>query len=114
MALSDLTVRRSRTKHAQALMGGARRFRRLAARLLLVSLLLVPLIASGHNHAAHPVSQPCASCVATHQTATVTIPLQTPALVPYVIGVDRVVFEAVAAPVLRTVATRGPPPSVHP
>ena len=94
-------------------MGGAQRFGRLAARLLLVSLLLVPLVASGHHHdAAHPVSQPCASCVATHQTATIAIPLQTPAFVPYLVGVERVIFEGVAAPVHRTVLTRGPPLSI--
>jgi hypothetical protein len=90
-------------------MGGAERLSRLVARLLLVSLLLVPLIASGHHHASHPLSQPCASCVVTHHTVAVAEPFPVPVFVPVLLGVDHPVFEAVAAPVERAVSNRGPP-----
>jgi hypothetical protein len=45
-----------------------------AGPVLLISLLLAPIVASGHGHAAHPSAQPCATCVATHHTPVVGVP----------------------------------------
>ena len=84
--------------------------RRFAAPLFLIGLLLVPVVASGHSHGAHPTAQPCAICVVTHHTPAVSAPpVAAPANVPIFIGIELVAF-AIPCDLARSQpSVRGPP-----
>ena len=78
--------------------------------LLLISLLLAPIVASGHEHAAHPSTQPCATCVATHHTPVVGVqPVVAGAFAPVVLAVERVVAPRPMVPEYRSATNRAPP-----
>ena len=90
-----------------------RRLIQYAAPVLLISLLLAPIIASGHTHAAHSSAQPCAICVATHHTPAVGIPpIIAEPTAALVLGVERVVATRPEAPSRRSTCSRGPPSSL--
>src|SRR5438874_1469725 len=83
-----------------------------AGPVLLISLLLAPIVASGHEHAAHPTG-PCAICVATHHTPVVGVsPVVAGATVPVVVRVEQVVAPRPMAPAHRSATSRGPPSSL--
>src|SRR5947208_1648133 len=90
-----------------------RRLIRYGAPVLLIGLLLAPIVASGHNHAAHPSAQPCATCVATHHAPVVALPLVgVAAVAPLILGLERVVAPRPIVPARRAAASRGPPSSL--
>ena len=81
-----------------------------AGPVLLILLLLTPIVASGHDHTAHPIAQACATCVATHHTPVVgSPPVVVRATAPVVLGVERVVAPRPMAPQYRWAANRAPP-----
>ena len=85
-----------------------RRLRALGS-ILLVALLLVPVLATGHRHAAHAAA-PCAACVVTQHTPVVSPALlSVPAATLVVVGVEPIESAAPAEPVVRHATTRGPP-----
>ena len=87
-----------------------RRVRRLGP-LLLVALLLVPIVASSHDHAAHPAAQPCATCVVTQHAPVVSAPvLPVAATSRLVLRVELQAVTAPEAPTARRATERGPPP----
>jgi hypothetical protein len=84
-----------------------------AGRVLLISLLLAPIVASGHNHATHPRAQPCATCVATHHAPVVGVPpVAFEAAAPLVLSVERVVATRPMVPAHRSAPSRAPPSSL--
>jgi hypothetical protein len=78
--------------------------------ILLVSLLLAPIVASGHAHAAHPSAQPCATCVAIYHTPVIgSPPVVAVTAAPVVVGVERVVAPQPMVPPYRSATNRAPP-----
>ena len=86
------------------------RLLRLAGPILLIGLLLVPVVAGAHHHAAHSATQPCATCAVTQHTPAVSVPVvSVPASSQLVVRVEVV---GLAAPVVSAVGlptSRGPP-----
>ncbi len=86
------------------------RLLRFAGPIFLIGLLLVPVIAGAHHHAAHAATQPCATCAVTRHAPAVGAPVvSVPASSLLVIGVEIV---ALPAPVMRAgrqATSRGPP-----
>ena len=95
-------------------MGSMRqRLIKYAGPVLLIGLLLAPIVAYGHGHAAHPSSQPGATCLVTHHTPLVGVsPVAAVAAAPLVLGVVPVVAPRPAAPVHRSPTGRAPPSSL--
>ncbi len=86
-----------------------RRLRYLGA-IALAALLIVPVLSSGHWHAAHAATAPCAACVATQHTPVVSAPaMTTPTCVAIVTGVEAVPVQLPAGPVVGRAVSRGPP-----
>ena len=86
---------------------------RYGAPLLLIGLLLAPIVASGHGHATHPSTQPCATCVAVHHTPVVAVtPVVARASAPVVLRVERFVAPRPMAPEYRSATGRAPPSSL--
>ena len=48
---------------------------RILGAIVFAALLLVPLLESGHNHAARDLAKPCAVCVVTHHTPVSAAPV---------------------------------------
>jgi hypothetical protein len=79
--------------------------------LLLAALLLVPIVASGHDHAAHPSARPCAVCAVTQHAPVASAPVApVAAALPLVLSVDAQAVLAPEAPNARRATERGPPP----
>ena len=82
---------------------------RIVGSLLLAAILLVPLVASGHDHATH-ASARCATCVATQHTPVVAgsiVPVPVTALL--VLGVERERATSPGRPAVQQPTGRGPP-----
>ena len=89
-----------------------RRLIQYAGPVLLISLLLAPIVASGHIHTAHSSTQPCAICVVTHHTPVAgASPVAAEPAAPLILSVERVVATRPAAPAHRSACSRGPPSS---
>jgi hypothetical protein len=85
-----------------------RRLRALGS-MVLAALLLVPVLASGHHHAAHP-AVPCATCAVTQHTPVVSAPaVATPSAAPVVVALVPVAVSAPVEPARRRGISRGPP-----
>jgi hypothetical protein len=90
--------------------GSRQRLLQYAAPVLLILLLLAPIVASGHDHMAHPSAQTCAICVATHHTPVVgSSPVVVRVAAPVVLGVERAVAPRPTAPLYRSATNRAPP-----
>src|SRR5262245_36870761 len=77
--------------------------------IVLIGLLLVPVVVSGHHHVGRPQG-PCAACVATHHTPVASTPaVAMPAASPVVVGIDPVALIAPTAWAGRRANERGPP-----
>jgi hypothetical protein len=78
--------------------------------LFLAALLLVPIVASGHDHAAHPSARPCAVCAVTQHAPVASAPAAPAAATsPLVLTVDAQRVLAPDAPRARRATERGPP-----
>jgi len=78
--------------------------------MLLVGLLLVPVVAGAHNHAAHPATQPCATCAVTQHTPVVGAAIVSVVVASIlVVGVATVTPPAPLVRAGRTATSRGPP-----
>jgi hypothetical protein len=76
---------------------------------LLVALLLVPVLATGHRHVGHATS-PCAACVVTQHTPVVSPGLlSVPTAILVVVGVEPVESAPPPEPAVRHATSRGPP-----
>ena len=85
-----------------------RRLRALGSALL-VALLLVPVLATGHRHTGNATA-PCAACVVTQHTPVVSPALlSVPTATLVVLGVESVGSAAPAEPAVRHATSRGPP-----
>jgi len=85
-----------------------RRLRALGS-VLLVALLLVPVLATGHRHPGNTTA-PCAACVVTQHTPVVSPALFfLPTATLVVLGVEPVESAAPAEPAVRHATSRGPP-----
>jgi hypothetical protein len=82
---------------------------RIVRGLVLVALLLVPVVASGHHHAAHQTA-PCATCALTYHTpAVVAGTIAAPAATELVVGMAPAAASRPAEPSRRLPTGRGPP-----
>jgi len=82
---------------------------RRASPLLLVALLFVPVVLSGHHHAAGSTA-PCASCALTHHTPVVATATAAAAIgAPLVVPVEPAARAMRPASALRLPTVRGPP-----
>ena len=94
-------------------MRGVRQLFRSAGPIVLIALLLVPVVVSGHHHAGR-TQGPCAACVATHHTPAVGAPaVIAPETAPLVVGFDAPSPAVPTASEGRRATGRGPPVLLH-